>query len=520
MSGGGTVAGGAEPAASRQTAMQRLLNAVERVGNKVPHPVMIFVYLIIAVVVLSHLLYAFRLGVTYEVINIETDEVETRAALARSLLTLDGIRLMFTSMVPNFMAFNAVGVIIVAMLGVGIAEESGLVRALIKKLVAAAPAGALTYILAFVGIVSSIAADAGYLVLIPLAAAAYISVGRHPLAGLALGFSSVAAAFLVNMLIVPTDAILTEITNDAIHLLDANRSIGLAANAWFSIGSVVMLVIVIGLINDRVVEPRLGPYAGEGPDASEGRLTPEEQRGLRFALYGLLATLAFIALLTVPPGAPLRHPETGAIIGASPFMNSLIVSIALIFGISGGAFGIGAGTLKDATAIIGAMQNALASLAGLILLLFVIAQFLAFFNYSNMATLAAVGLAGVLKGANLPAIWLLVGFIVVTFVVDLIITGAVAKWALFAPIFIPLLMKLAVDPEVVLAAYRVSDSPMNAITPLNAYFALIVTFAQRYQKNAGVGTVIALMLPHVATLCVVWTLFFAAWFLLGLPWGL
>jgi aminobenzoyl-glutamate transport protein len=529
MSGGGTVAGGAEPAASRQTAMQRLLNAVERVGNKVPHPVMIFVYLIIAVVVLSHLLYAFRLGVTYEVINIETDEVETRAALARSLLTLDGIRLMFTGMVPNFMAFNAVGVIIVAMLGVGIAEESGLVRALIKKLVAAAPAGALTYILAFVGILSSIAADAGYLVLIPLAAAAYISVGRHPLAGLALGFSSVAAAFLVNMLIVPTDAILTEITNDAIHLLDANRSIGLAANAWFSIGSVVMLVIVIGLINDRVVEPRLGPYAGEGPDASEGRLTPEEQRGLRFALYGLLATLAFIALLatlafiallTVPPGAPLRHPETGAIIGASPFMNSLIVSIALIFGISGGAFGIGAGTLKDATAIIGAMQNALASLAGLILLLFVIAQFLAFFNYSNMATLAAVGLAGVLKGANLPAIWLLVGFIVVTFVVDLIITGAVAKWALFAPIFIPLLMKLAVDPEVVLAAYRVSDSPMNAITPLNAYFALIVTFAQRYQKNAGVGTVIALMLPHVATLCVVWTLFFAAWFLLGLPWGL
>jgi aminobenzoyl-glutamate transport protein len=511
----GVAAGAAKPGV-----MQRLLDTVERVGNRVPHPVMIFVYLIVAVVVLSHLLYVFKLGVTYEVIDPETDRLATRTALARSLLTLDGIRFMFTGVVSNFMAFNAVGVIIVAMLGVGIAEESGLVKALIKKLVAAAPRAALTYILAFVGIVSSIAADAGYLVLIPLAAAAYISVGRHPLAGLALGFSSVASAFLVNMLIVPTDAILTEITNDAIHLLDANRSIDLAANLWFSCGSVLLLVLVIGFINDRVVEPRLGSYGGEAPDASEGRLTAEERRGLRFALYGMLAVFAFIALLTLPPGAPLRHPDTGAIIGASPFMNSLIVSIALVFGVSGAAYGIGAGTLKGANGIIGAMQKAIGSLAGLILLLFVIAQFLAFFNFSNMATLAAVGLAGVLKDANLDAIWLLVGFILVTLVIDLIITGAVAKWALFAPIFIPLLMKLNVEPEVVLAAYRVADSPMNSITPLNAYFALIVTFAQRYQRDAGVGTVIALMLPHVATMSVVWTLFFVGWFLLGLPWGL
>ena len=510
----------AASAAAPETMMQRLLNAVERVGNRVPHPVMIFVYLILAVVILSHLLYVFRLGVSYEVIDLETDLLVPQTALARSLLTLDGIRFMFTGVVSNFMAFNAVGVIIVAMLGVGIAEESGLVQALIKTLVKAAPRAALTYILAFVGIVSSIAADAGYLVLIPLAAAAYVSVGRHPLAGLALGFSSVASAFLVNVMIVPTDAILTEITNDAIHLLDGSRSIDLAANLWFSIGSVAMLVVLIGLVNDRVVEPRLGTYSGEVPDAAEGVLTEAESRGLRYALYGMLGVLAFIALLTLPPGAPLRHPETGAIIGASPFMNSLIVSIALIFGVSGAAFGIGAGTLKGTTGIIGAMQKAIASLAGLILLLFVIAQFLAFFNFSNMATLAAVGLAGVLKDANLDALWLLVGFILVTFVVDLVITGAVAKWALFAPIFIPLLMKLSVDPEVVLAAYRVGDSPMNSITPLNAYFALIVTFAQRYQKDAGVGTVIALMLPHVATLCVAWTLFFVAWFLIGLPWGL
>jgi aminobenzoyl-glutamate transport protein len=516
MDTGHAVAPDAPPA----TLMQRMLDTIERVGNRVPHPVMIFVYLIIGVVLLSHLLYAFGLGVTYQVIDPETDELLTRRAMANSLLTLDGIRFMFTGVVQNLMAFNAVGVIIVAMLGVGIAEESGLVKALIKKLVAAAPAGALTYILAFVGIVSSIAADAGYLVLIPLAAAAYVSIGRHPLAGLALGFASVASAFLVNVMIVPTDAILTEITNDAIHLLDPNRFIDLAANLWFSVASVALLVLLIGLVNDRVVEPRLGAYAGERPDAAEGVLSPAESRGLRFALYGMLAVLAFIAVLTLPPGAPLRDPETGAIIGVSPFMGSLIVSIALIFGVSGAAFGIGAGTLQGANGIIGAMQKAIGSLAGLILLLFVIAQFLAFFNYSNMATLAAVGLAGVLKDANLGPLWLLVGFILVTLIIDLIITGAVAKWALFAPIFIPLLMKLNVDPEVVLAAYRVGDSPMNTVTPLNAYFALIVTFAQRYQKEAGVGTVIALMLPHVAIISVGWTLLFVAWFLADLPWGL
>jgi aminobenzoyl-glutamate transport protein len=229
---------------------------------------------------------------------------------------------------------------------------------------------------------------------------------------------------------------------------------------------------------------------------------------------------AFIALLTLPPGAPLRHPATGAIIGNTPFMNSLIVTIALTFLVCGAAYGVGAGTLKGTNGVIGAMTKAIGSLNGLILLLLVIAQFLALFNYTNMATLAAIGLAEVLQRANLDALWLLLGFIAVTFVLDLVITGAIAKWAIFAPIFVPLLMQLNVPPETVLAAYRVGDSPINSVTPLNAYFAMIVTFAQRYQQDAGVGTVIALMLPYVAALCVIWTLFFAAWHLLGLPWGL
>ncbi|WP_431282313.1 AbgT family transporter [Humitalea sp. 24SJ18S-53] len=503
-----------------KTSMQKILDVVERVGNRVPHPVMIFVYLIALVILLSQVLYMFGVGVSYQAYNPASGEIEPARTVARSLLTTDGIRFMFTGVVQNFMSFNAVGVIIVAMVGVGVAEEAGLVKALIRKLVVVAPPGALTYILVFVGIISSIAADAGYLVLIPLAAAAFVSVGRHPLAGLAAAFAAVASAFLVNVMIVPTDGILTEITNDAIHLVNPNLSIDLAANVWFSIGSVVLLTFVIAIITEKVIEPRLGAYTGDYVVEGQTGLSDDEGRGLRYAFWGMLASFAFILALTLPPGAPLRNPDTGTIIGNSPFMNSLIVSIALVFLVCGAAYGIGARTMKGTNDVIAAMQKSIGALSGLILLLLVISQFIAFFNYTNMATLAAVSLAEILQRANLDALWLIIGFVVVTFLLDLIITGAIAKWAIFAPIFVPLLMQLGVAPEAVLAAYRVGDSPINSITPLNAYFAMIVTFAIKYQKDAGIGTVIALMLPYVVVMCVVWTAFLAAWHLLGLPWGI
>jgi aminobenzoyl-glutamate transport protein len=497
-----------------------LLDIVERIGNRVPHPVVIFVLLNAILIVLSHLLAMTGAGVSYRYIDPDTHAVETATTAARSLLTADGLRFMFTGVVRNFMAFEAVGVIIVAMIGVGIAEEAGLVRALIRKLVVVAPPGALMYLLVFVGILSSVAADAGYLVLIPLAAAAVASVGRHPLAGLAAAFAAVAAAFLVNILIVPTDGILTGLTNDAIHLVDPTRSIGLTANMWFSIVSVVMLTILISVVTERVVEPRLGPYHGEAvAGADEGPISADEKRGLRFALLGLLLVLGFLALMTLPPGAPLRHPETGALLGDSPFMRSLIVTITLLFLGSGIGYGLGAGTIKGTQDVVNAATKAIASLSGLIFLLLVISQFMAYLNYTNLATLAAASLTNLLQRTELDALWLLIGFVFVVFLLDLVITGAVPKWAIFAPVFVPLLMRLNVAPEAVLAAYRVGDSPMNAITPLNAYFAMIVVFAQKYQKDAGVGTVIALMLPYVVVLAVVWTLLLAAWYLLGLPWG-
>jgi aminobenzoyl-glutamate transport protein len=529
--------------------MQKFLDVVERVGNKVPHPAVIFLMLLGLVVVLSHVLHMVGTTVTYEVIVPETvssaevdiadpmhyndalaigyegiDEtrttIETRTASPRSLLSTEGVRFMYTSLIPNFMAFTAVGLIIVAMLGVGVAEESGLIKALIRKLVVVAPPKLLVYIMVFVGIVSSIAADAGYLVLIPLAGAAFLSVGRHPLAGLAAGFAAVAGAFTVNMLIKPLDAVLVEFTNDAIHLVDPDLSIGLASNILFSAASVVFLTVVIALVTERVIEPRLGKYESKDVENENASLSLEEKRGLKFAGYGLWGALLFFGLLSLPPNAPLRDAATGTLIGNTPFMNGLIAFIATTFFAAGFGYGIGAGTMKKGVDVIKAMEKSVSTLGSLIFLLFIIAQFIAFFNYSNMATILAVSLSNMLTGANIGPLWLLLGFILVVVLLDFLITGAIAKWAIFAPIFVPLLMRLGVEPESVLAAYRVADSPINVITPLNAYFALVVVFCQKYDKGAGVGTVVALMLPYVAVLLVFWTLLFVAWHVLGLPWGI
>jgi aminobenzoyl-glutamate transport protein len=543
--------------------MQRILDLVEKVGNMVPHPVIIFLILIAIVMVVAHILHVSGVSRTQEVIvphaqaasadaaaegdrdagtydavvydtgidvlyramDEKNYHVEKRTIAARSLLTADGVRFMYSSLIPSFMGFTAVGLMIVAMVGAGVAEESGLVKALIRMLVTISPGWALTYILAFVGILSSIAADAGYLVLIPLAGTAFLSVGRHPHAGLALGFAAVAGAFTVNMLIKPLDAVLVEFTNDAIHLVDPSKSIGLASNLWFSIASVVVLAPLLAFITERMIEPRLGKYqaagdAGEDGDEQGGGLSAAESRGLWWAAGALLVTLVAFGFLALPQGAPLRDPDTDALVGNSPFMNGLIALIMIVFLATGAAYGLAAGTLKGLTDIIKAMEKAMSGLGSLILLFLVLSQFVSYFNYTNMGALLALTMTDLLKSANFPPLLLLIAFIVVVALIDLLITGAIAKWALFAPVFVPLLLNLAVAPEAVLAAYRVADSPVNAITPLNAYFALVVGFAQKYDSSAGVGTVVSLMLPYVVILFVVWTALFAAWQALGLPWGL
>ena len=553
----------AEPTAEQVGANEsgvvaRTLAVIERVGNKVPHPAIMFLALCIGVIVLSQLMAWAGVGATYEVVKppdqmVETIgvggssmpgevlpaeppdaseyEVVTQTVKIEGLLTAEGIRFLFTSFVPNFMGFTAMGIILIVMIGVGVSERSGLIAALIRKLVASSSPGALTYIIVFLGVSSSIASDAGYLVLIPLGAAAFASVGRHPLAGMAAAFAGVAGGFGVNLMVTPTDAVLTEITNESIQLVDPAGSIDLTANLWFGIGSTVMLTVLLGVVTNRTVEKRLGTYdPAHAPAADSSQIqaaddAPDvdpaaEQRGLRLSGLYTAAALAVILLLTLPPGAPLRDPETGSIIGTSPFMNSLIVIISLLFLAAGIGYGRGAGTVRGNSQVIDAITKSWAGLAGLLLLFLLIAQFIAYFNYSNMPQVAAVKLGDLIERVDLGAGWLLLIAILITLVVGIILPQAIAKWALLAPIFIPVFLRLGVEPEAVLAAYRVGDSPMNIVTPIMAYFPLIVVFAARYDRRSGIGTVIALMLPYFVALTVVWTLFFMAWYLLGIPWGL
>jgi aminobenzoyl-glutamate transport protein len=509
-----------EAALESKTGMQKVLDVVERVGNKVPHPAVLFLLLIVGTMAIALVLSAMGTSVTFDRLNAD-GKTESVTLAAQNLLSPDGVRFMYTTMIPSFMGFTAVGLLIAAMIGAGVAEESGLVKALIRKLVVVAPKWAMTYIIVFVGILSSVAADAGYLVLIPLAGVAFMSLGRHPIAGVAAGFAAVAGAFTVNMLIKPLDAVLTEFTNNAIHLVDPNISIDLTANVWFSLASVAVLTFVISFITERIIEKRLGKYTPvEGVSEEGGGVSAEESRGLLFAGLALLGVLGAFAALTLLPGAPLRDQETGAVIGNTPFMNHLIVFIMILFLATGAAFGLGCGKFKGITDIVKAIEKALGGLGGLILLLFIISQFIAYFQYTNMATIMAVKMAQFLQTANIGSLWLLIGFIVVVMILDLLLTGAIAKWAIFAPVFVPIFIQLGVAPEAVLAAYRIGDSPMNMITPLNAYFAMVVVVCQKYDKNAGVGTVVALMLPYVIGISVIWTALFIVWYLLGIPFGL
>lgn len=540
-----------EDAIAAAPAQKGFLNWIERVGNKVPNPTIMFVYLIGVIAVLSAILSWAGVSVTDEVVTpvpigefaqinekmggtwsiydsvtgqpAEVPEyiVSEQEFPVRNLLSVDGVRFFFSSFVDNFAGFGVVAVVLIAMAGVGVAEHAGMMGALIRRVVEVAPRRWLTFILIFVGVLSSVATDAGYLILVPLAAAAFLTIGRHPLAGLAAAFGAVGAIFGVNLLITPTDSMLTEITN-AVLTSAGMETLEVTQNFYFGIVSSILMAIVAWAVTVFITEKRLGAY-----DRAELTIADDsdqidhdgEKRGLRFALWALLGFIAVIALLTLPPGAPLRDPETDAIIGTTPFMASLVFIISLAFLVCGVAYGAGAKTLRGGSEAVGAIAKTFASLGGLLVMFLMIAQFIALFNWSNLPTVAAVSAAELLQQANVPAVVLLVAFILVIVLLDFILPGLVPKWVIFAPVFIPIFASLDVAPQTLLAAYRVGDSPVNVLTPLMVYLPFMVTVAQRYKKDAGIGTIIALMIPYAVAILLAWTVLFVAWFLLGIPWG-
>ena len=496
-----------------------ILGAVEKIGNILPHPTTLFVILCAIIMVVSNITYKLGTSVTYEGIDVATGELKELTVGVVSLLTPEGIRYMFTNAIKNFTSFAPLGTVLVALLGVGVAEGSGLISTLLKKLVLSTPKRFITVIIVFAGVVSNIASDAGYVVLIPLGAVIFKSCGRHPLAGIAAAFAGVSGGFSANLFPGPTDALLAGITTEAARLSDATYEVGITGNWYFIIISTFLITILGTIVTEKIIEPRLGEYkAGENDENEVMEVTAEQKRGLLFAGIAFLITIAAILLLVVPYNGVLRNPETHAIL-KSPFMDSIVIIISILFLIPGIAYGIGEKTIKNDKQVINLMGKSMSSMGSYIVLVFFASQFVAYFGYTKLGTIIAVKGANFLEATGIKGIPLLLAFILVAAFINLFMGSASAKWAIMAPIFVPMLMGIGYSPELTQIAYRIGDSTTNIISPLMSYFALIVAFAEKYDKDSGIGTLISTMVPYSIVFLIGWSILLIVWFIFKLPLG-
>ncbi len=513
------------PPAARRNAFTRFLDGVEWLGNLLPHPVTLFAILAVGIVVLSGVLGGLGLAVEDPRPVGASGRADDGMIRAVSLLSADGVRRIWTGLVTNFTGFAPLGVVLVAMLGVGVAEKSGLLSAAVRGMVLGAPRHVVTVVIVFAGIISNTASEVGYVVLIPLAGAIFYALGRHPLAGMAAAFAGVSGGYSANLLIGTIDPLLAGITQEAARLIDAEYVVVATANWYFMVASTFLITAIGSLVTIFVVEPKLGPYNPDkaDPDILDDRmmepLNAGERKGLVWAGFALLGVLAVMALTLAPEWGILRNPDTGDRIN-SPFFRGFVVWILIFFVVTGIAYGRAVGTMKNDRDVINAMSAALASLGLYIVLVFFAAQFVAFFGWTNLGAITAVTGANVLQDTGLtgPVIFFL--FILMCAFVNLMLGSASAQWAVTAPIFVPMLMLIGYAPEVIQAAYRIGDSSTNIITPMMSYFGLILAWATRYQKDLGVGTLIAMMLPYSILFLLTWSGFFFLWtFVLGLPVG-
>lgn len=504
----------------RRGAFARFLDAVERLGNLLPHPVTLFALMGLAVLLLSALFAA--LGVTVE--DPRPPGAAGRAAggviEVNNLLSADGLRRIVENLVTNFTGFAPLGVVLVSLLGVGVAEKSGLFSAAIRAAVIGAPRHAVTVGVVLCGVVSNAASEMGYVVLVPLAAVIFHSLGRHPLAGLAAAFAGVSGGYSANLIIGTIDPLLAGLTQQAAQLIDPEYSVHPLVNWYFMIGSTFLITLLGWWVTARIVEPKLGPYdpgRASVPLAELSRmegLGPLEKRGLRWAAAAALACAALIAWTVIPADGVLRDPRTGGVLD-SPFLKGVVAFIFVMFLVPGVVYGAVVGTMRRDTDVIRAMDESMRTMGLYLVLTFFAAQFVAWFGWSNLGAVTAVTGAQFLKSVGLTGPALFALFIVFCAVLNLAMGSASAKWAITAPIFVPMLMLLGYSPELTQAAYRIGDSVTNIITPMMSYFGLILAFAARYVKDIGLGTLIATMLPYSIVFVGGWTLFFFAW-----VWGL
>ncbi|HEX6904205.1 MAG TPA: AbgT family transporter [Thermoanaerobaculia bacterium] len=497
-------------AAPRKPLLPRILGVIERVGNALPHPGTLFALMALLVVVLSAIFARLDLSVLHPGTGEEIRPV--------NLMTVEGLHRILTSLVTNFTGFAPLGTVLVAMLGIGIAEASGVLGTSLRLLVMSAPRRLLTFVIVFAGVMSNTASEIGYVLLVPLSAVIFLAAGRHPLAGLAAAFAGVSGGYSANLLLGTIDPLLAGLSEEAARIVDPDYTVNATANFYFMFVSTFFISAAGTWVTEKIIVPRLGEYTGDEKPEALTALTPLEKRGLRYALASLAILGAVLLWGTVPANGFLRDPETGSLL-RSPFMSGIVALIFLLFGIGGLAYGLGARTFRSDADVMKGMGKAMETLGLYLVLVFFAAQFVAFFNWTNLGLIVAVEGAALLKAAGLGPIALMICFILISAFINLFMGSASAKWAIMAPVFVPMFMLLGYTPEFVQAAYRIGDSVTNIVSPMMTYFALIVAFVARYEPKAGIGTVIATMLPYTVTFLLVWTSLLTVWMLLGLPVG-
>lgn len=488
----------------------RFLDVVEWTGNKLPDPIIIFAALCLVVLIAS---WAAALA-GWEAYNPATEETVE----AVNLLSSDGLRMVVSEAARNFGTFPALGLVLVVMLGIGLAERSGYFGMAMRSAVDKAPTALVVPAIAFVGILGNVAGDAAPIVLPPLAAMIFIRMGWHPIAGIALAYAAAIGGFAANLMLGMSDALVFAFTEPAAHLIDPDIELNPAMNYYFIAASVFVLLPIVWAVTKFITIPRLGTYDNpEFVGDVSGESTPRERRALRWANLSVVALLVLIAAISIPESSVMRNAETGSLVTDSPLMNGIGFLLAFFFFIPGLVYGLLAGTISSGTDATGMMVDSMASMANFIVIVFFAAQLLAYFGWSNLGAIFAIKGAELLEGQS--GVLMILGIIIIGGTLNLFIGSASAKWAILAPIFVPMMMLLGYHPAFTQMMYRIGDGITNPITPMFPYFALVLALAQRYDKKLGIGTFIATLVPYTFFMGIVWTIFAIVWYFLGWPVG-
>lgn len=511
------------PQNSKNGLFNRFLSTVEFLGNLLPHPITLFAGFCLFIILFSGIADFFGLSAIDPRPIGSSGRDPDGIIEVISLLSAEGLQKIVTGLVTNFTNFAPLGTVLVALLGVSVAEHSGLLSAALRGMVMGASKRLVTFMIVFAAIISNTASELGYVVLIPLAAMIFHSLGRHPLAGLAAAFAGVSGGYSANLLLGTLDPLLAGITTPAAQMIDPNYQVGPEANWYFMMISTFLIAILGTVITEKIVEPRLGKYnndeASEPLDTNIEHLSALEKKGLLYAGLTFVFLVLLLALTIVPADGILRNPETGLVKG-SPFLKGIVTFIFVTFAIPGFVYGKVVGTMKNDRDVINAMSKSMGSLSMYIVLVFFAAQFVAFFKWTNLGTILAINGAELLQALSMTGPEVFILFILMCAVINLTLGSASAQWAATAPIFVPMLMLIGYAPETIQAAYRIGDSVTNLITPMMSYFGLILAVATKYKKDMGIGTLIATMLPYSIAFFIGWVALFYVWvFAFGLPVG-